>query len=295
MDNVQDQKTENSGSVQSTPLDLSRLFVDDVVREGVRPADSMQLEVPVYGGKLLGEIYFPDGTYEGPRPCVLIFHGFPGSVVNDDMAHAFRRMGCVVVRPFMRGGWGSRGYYSFTNNIRDAVALVRWVEEELSQQVPIDLGRLFLVGHSVGGNTVINATRQLPEIRATIAAAPMDVSSVYASDDHYLIDVLFPLAEGVLNLEYPGVLMDNLKEHWREMAFPLAAEDLRDRNLFLIGAEQDIVAPPDVMLDPFIAALRKVPTTKARRELVMINDRHSFDSTRIRLTTTCAKWIAGMC
>ena len=54
---------------------------------------------------LYGIAYLPSG--EGPHPCVLLLHGFPGNEKNLDLAQTLRRAGCAVVQFHYRGCWAS--------------------------------------------------------------------------------------------------------------------------------------------------------------------------------------------
>ena len=129
--------------------------------------DSLEWELCVAADRMIGEIYLPSGIYDAPHPAVIICHGIPGINCNDDLAQALRRMGCVVIRLCHRGSWGSGGTYSFTHCIEDAVAACRWAREEGARLYHIDPDNVFLIGHSAGGSTAINASRRLPFLKGT--------------------------------------------------------------------------------------------------------------------------------
>jgi pimeloyl-ACP methyl ester carboxylesterase len=275
-------------------LDPKRLFIDDVVEEGTALAYCDQLELRVEGSGLHGEIYLPDGSYPGRRPCVCLFHGFPGSVVNDDLAQALRRMGCAVIRMFQRGAWGSEGWYSFSNNVADAVAIAQWAMGPGAERYPIQPKAIFLVGHSVGGQTVISAARRMPEILGTVALAPMDIGRLMVTGQQDKVQALLDIGSGFLRQEYEGAWMENVEQHWREMTYAGAAEELRSRNLLLVGALQDDVAVPKEMVLPLWEALSKLETD-ACQEMHLINAGHSFCSSRLAMTDMVGRWITKVC
>lgn len=63
--------------------------------EGMEAAGVDVIDVVSGGSRLYGSVLLPDGSYESSRPCVILFHGFPGTARNDDYAQALRRCGCV--------------------------------------------------------------------------------------------------------------------------------------------------------------------------------------------------------
>ena len=100
------------------------LFEDKVVADSCPLSDYGTLDVVSGGSHLYGEIMWPDGSFAEGRPCVIVFHGYPGSARNDDISHALCRMGCVVMSPHHRGAWGSEGKYLLSHCIEDAVNAV---------------------------------------------------------------------------------------------------------------------------------------------------------------------------
>ena len=154
-------------------IDARYLLEEPELGDAALP-DSLELDLPIDGDRILDEVYLPAGVYEGPHPTVILCHGIPGTNNNDDVAQCLRRMGCVVIRPYHRGAWGSEGIYSFSHCIEDAIALARWAREEVAKAYDIDPKNIFLAGHSNGGNTVLNAARYLPFLRGVIAFCPYD-------------------------------------------------------------------------------------------------------------------------
>ena len=113
-------------------IDARYLLEEPELGDAALP-DSLELDLPIDGDRVLGEIYLPAGVYEGPHPTVILCHGIPGTNNNDDVAQCLRRMGCVVIRPYHRGAWGSEGIYSFSHCIEDAIALARWAREDVAK------------------------------------------------------------------------------------------------------------------------------------------------------------------
>ena len=77
--------------------------------------------------------------------------------------------GCVVIHMNHRGAWGSEGYYLFTNLKDDLIAIAKWAHNPaITDQYDIDTENIFLVGDSMGGQTVLNAAKDLHFIKGVV-------------------------------------------------------------------------------------------------------------------------------
>lgn len=197
--------------------------------------DSLEWELCVAGDRMIGQIYLPSGIYDAPHPAVIICHGIPGINCNDDLAQALRRMGCVVIRLCHRGSWGSGGTYSFTHCIEDAVAACRWAREEGARLYHIDPDNVFLIGHSAGGSTAINASRRLPFLKGTAAYCFLDHAIALARRNPDSAREGFRRASHILRLSSFEDLWQDHVQHAKEWGFVQAAPYFRERNLLLIG------------------------------------------------------------
>ena len=184
-------------------------------------------------------------------------------------------MGCVVIRPYHRGAWGSEGTYSFSHCIEDAVTLARWAREEVAKAYAIDPANIFLVGHSNGGNTVLNASRYLPFLRGTVAFCPYDHQA---------------------GLEHVGRFEDPWQDsvqHARQWSFVQNAHRFQDRNLLLIGGSRDTVAPPEWMVEPLWKELEALPGTGHHKKVILPSN-HALDTARLELARIVGQWIEEM-
>ena len=128
--------------------------------------DIHELNIISGGCHIYGYLLEPDKRYEGPYPTVIMSHGFPGYTTNNDLELALMRMGLVVIHMNHRGAWGSEGNYLFTNLKDDLIAIAKWAHNPaIAEQYNIDPENIFFIGHSMGGMTVINATKELPFIK----------------------------------------------------------------------------------------------------------------------------------
>lgn len=272
-----------------------RLFRDVIPPAGVAFADYTGVRIPVEDTFLCAYVMTPDGTHERPCPCVVLCHGFPGFYKSDDIAQSLCRMGCVVIVPGCRGGWGSGGYYSFTNYITDIITTAHWARSpEIAQTYGIDPDSILLSGHSMGGSSVLNAARQLqqPWLKGVIAIAPYDAATLFDGPP-YGIDFLLEMSEGVLREEAPGAIRRNGMDHQTELSLRLAASDLKDQNLLLIGGSLDEIAPPEKMISPLWTQLQAQKTSSVR-DYVLFRSDHDFCSFRIALIEQIGSWIASL-
>ena len=139
------------------------LFTEFECDEKGSSPDIYELNIISGGCRLYGYLLSPDKRIPGPYPAVIMSHGFPGYTTNNDLELALMRTGCVVIHINHRGAWGSEGNYLFTNLRDDLVAVAKWAHNPATaQRYGIDTDNIFLVGHSMGGQTVLNAAKELP-------------------------------------------------------------------------------------------------------------------------------------
>ena len=201
------------------------------------------LNITVKGDHIYGGIYIPDGGEKEIHPCVCLFHGFPGITSNDDIAQEFMRRGFVVLRPYHRGAWGSEGIYSFTNAIEDAIAVAEYAYGTEGGCLGIDREHIYLAGHSMGGQTVLNAARKLPFIKGIVAMASFNMAYLFrANQEDFFKNSILPIGY-MLHAGSPEELFLNAREHYRETDLDTAFEDLKDKNILFIEGKFDDMAP----------------------------------------------------
>jgi pimeloyl-ACP methyl ester carboxylesterase len=245
-------------------LQLQYLFEDQPLAQEITPPDYDTFEFVSEGCRLFGEIMWPAGCYTS-RPCVVLMHGYPGSARNDDLAHALCRIGCVVVTPHHRGAWGSEGKYLPSRCVEDAVNLANYVRSAaFVQKYQTDPDAVFLAGHSMGGNTTLNAGKQLPWLRGMILIAPFDPTRSLRDGDETALRELLPQCS-VLHCDGEEAIYEDLTAHVNAFAFENAFEQVKDRNLCCVGGSMDACAPPDVMFGPLWQRLQQHPTAAIQR------------------------------
>ncbi len=253
-----------------------------------------QLDYIVDGSHVYGEIYVPGGIYEGKHPCVLLFHGIPGLTVNDDVGQALRRMGCVVIRVFHRGAWGSEGYYSFSNCIEDGKVLLDLIHSEAYQKYDIDYDNVFLAGHSNGGNTTINIAKEVKsQLRGIILMAPFNHASIWNASGEKGVQEFCESEGYLLHRESDTSLFEDSKTNYKEWDFSTKADVLSDVNMIVQVGTYDTAAPEETNVAAFWNALNAIPSD-AVRVFKRYPSAHGFCSSRQKLIQDIADFIQSV-
>lgn len=278
-------------------LNLDNLFKDTPYEKKEDMPKSVAIDILSGDSHLYGYILLPGAEYEKKHPCVLMFHGFPGYTTNNDLEHALRRMGCVVVHVNHRGAWGSEGKYLFSNLVEDAISIANWaISDKVVKEYDIDIENVFLAGHSMGGMTVINAIRKMNFIKGAIAITPYDLNYLFESGkEGKLLDMIQLEGKCLKHDSNEFVFVDAWKHH-RQLALKDAYEDLQNRNLLFIGADLDDVAPPKDMIEPLWDKLKNNQNSseseqKLAQQYVILHTDHTLCGSRVKLTETVGQWI----
>ncbi|MBQ9337248.1 MAG: alpha/beta fold hydrolase [Lentisphaeria bacterium] len=222
-------------------LNKKNLFGGKPAVKAESAADYDSLVFKSEGSEIYGQILIPDRSFGENRPCVLFFHGFAGFGRFDDVAQALCRAGCVAVVVHHRGAWGSQGKYSVSNCVRDAVNLVRHVKSpDFQHKYHTASDAVFLVGHSMGGNTVLNAAVQVPGVKGIVMLAPCDIGTMSLQMTRQQMH-RFMLENGLEVLRTDGfeAVYRDITDHAAEYAFPAAAKRLKNTALLMIGGQWD--------------------------------------------------------
>ena len=203
------------------------------------------LAFKVEGASIYGQILVPSPAFGKSRPCAIICHGFAGFTRWDDVAHDLCRAGIVVIIPHHRGAWGSEGDYLVTGCIRDAEELAKWASSAaFARQYGTDASAVYLIGHSMGGNSVVNAAARLDRVRGVALIAPCDIGYMASQKSKEELTA-FLIGEGleVLKRQSDRAVVDDICSHAAAMRFSNAAPSLAHRKVFLATGDYDTVVP----------------------------------------------------
>ena len=238
----------------------------------------------------------PDASYVEGRPCVIMFHGFAGFTRMDDVAQALCRSGAVVIVSHHRGAWASEGTYSFSHCIEDAVNLAEYVHsDEFCKEYNVDPNSIVLYGHSMGGNTALNAATQLDYVAAVVLVAPCDIAHLYQTlSENELEAFLMDNGFEVLVTDGMEALVADVAANNESWLFSSAAERIEGTAVFAAAGNLDTVCPADQMVSPLMEKL-EVQNSSALNQRIDYNTDHSFTSVRVQLTKDVCSFINEAC
>lgn len=166
---------------------------------------SLALPVPALNGELPGTLLLPKG--EGPFPAVVLIHGSGPSDRDEtvlalkpfrDIAEGLAAKGVAVYRFDKRTyvyGPETANNHQFTlmdESVEDAVNAVQL----LAKQAKIDPDRIFVLGHSLGGNAIPAIFRELEKapVKACgfimMAASPRPLDELMREQYEYLYSLM---------------------------------------------------------------------------------------------------------
>lgn len=275
-------------------LKLEYLFSDPEELNPVALPDYTTLDFVSNGFHIYGEIMWPSSDFPKPHPCVIMLHGFPGTARNDDISHALCRIGCVVIVPHNRGAWGSQGKYLITNCIEDAKNLAEYVRsDEFAGKYNIDVNSIFLLGHSMGANSALNAGRKISWIKGVIMLTPYDPARYLNRNKESYFRSL--LEEGkILQSDGAEAIYEDVAVNKDEISHPLAFEQMKERNILIFGAAYDSVSPINEMVLPLWQKLA-AHKTAALQKMIEVPAEHGLFGRRISVIKEIAEFIDKLC
>lgn len=248
-----------------------------------------ELNILSGGFHIYGYLLSPDKRQPGPYPAVIMSHGFPGYTTNNDLELALMRMGCVVIHLNHRGAWGSDGEYLFTNLKDDLIAIAKWANNPaIADQYNIDTDNIFLVGHSMGGQSVLNAAKDLSFIKGVIAMAAYDTGAAFENKLDKDLFLLIETEGQCLKMSSVSDVYENAQKNKEELSVLNRYEDLAVHNVLLVEASLDKTAPPDLMLKPLA---NKLESAGGRVTYMSLKSGHSFLGQRMKLAKVVGEWI----
>lgn len=248
-------------------LTLSLLAACTTIPSQGRSAEPAVVDVRIPIGEDVLPATLHLASVAGPRPSVIWFHGFPGlPELGSGSIAALRDQGINVLTLHYRGSWGAPGTFGPAHALEDANAAIAFLRSPATVAAyEIDPDRLVLMGDSFGSWVALQTAARDPLVACVGAALVFDVGRLGAdlSQDEGVrgaFEQMFSDVENAPDLGYrlaagaSGLADEIVSGHARyELAGVAAA--LRDRPVFLIGAEADELAPVDMHLRPFSAAL----------------------------------------
>ena len=157
-----------------------------------------------------------------------------------------------------------------------------------------DADSVFLVGHSMGGNTVLNAAAQNSGVRGIVMLAPCDIgTTTLKTSKEEMRTFLAENGLDVLTTDGFEAVYDDLRRHAAEYAFPDAAGRLKKTSLLLITGEWDGCISNDMLKTFYEAAGRNknLPLCLHRS----YRSKHGLMGVRVRICCDIADFILKTC
>ncbi|MFI7636079.1 alpha/beta hydrolase family protein [Nonomuraea sp. NPDC049400] len=269
-------------------------LVADPPRDPDFPATTPALTFDSAGATLLGVLHVPAGR--GPHPVVVLLHGFPGNERNFDLAQVLRRAGYASLVFHYRGSWGVGGSWSWGHVLEDAAAVVAGLRDrDVAAAHRLDLRRVVLIGHSLGGFAALMTAAADPSVTAVASVAGFDfgaVSALCRAEPSHRATYAEAFAGELGPLQGTSgqalvAEMEAAGESWRLAGLaPLLAH----RPVLLIGTSLDPVTPYDLHHEPVVAAYQAQPVKHLEHHVFPTD--HALSDHRVTLARTILGFLA---
>ena len=243
-------------------------------------------------GSWLPALYY-GAAGPGPHPTVILLHGYPGNEKNLDIAQGLRAYGYNVLFFHYRGAWGAEGAFGFLNAEADVQAAIAFLSDsDRARDLNINIGRISLVGHSMGGHMALAGLQQNKTIRCAVAYDTANIGVTFSAADADRAASWIAYGDSLFMLR--GWSGEKSKQ---EVESNQAQLDLRNhvaaigsRPVLLIAADSDVI--PLTRIERLADAMRKanVPVTYQ-----LLADDHSFNNHRDELLASTRDFLNREC
>jgi pimeloyl-ACP methyl ester carboxylesterase len=271
-----------SAYTQTVP---SAIYTDPPA-DAAHPSGMIVLHIPSHGALINGIVYTPAGA--GPHPTLVICHGLPGNEKNLDLAQAVRRAGWNAVTFNYRGSWGSRGSYSFTQNLEDANAVLAYLRvPENAVKLRIDTKKIVLAGHSMGGWVTAMTAAHDHALAGAILISAADMGQLGKMEHSKLVAEMADNMEGLAGVTAESMANEDARNA-QVFAFVNAVHGLKDVPLLILSAD-DGLAP---QTDELIQAIKAEGGHNVKA--IHVATDHGWSDHRIFLESTVIDWLAAL-
>ena len=266
-----------------------------VKASGKAPASIVELTIPSYGQRMSGLAYLAKGT--GPHPTMVLLHGYPGNEKNLDVAQAMRREGWNVIFFHYRGAWGSEGEFSFRGAEQDVQQVLAYLRDKKNAaHLRINPDMISLVGHSMGGHMAIAGILDNAAVKCALAydGANLGAGGLGFFKEAQSAELWRSYSDSLFMLSnWSGAKAEaEVRQYGRELDLVKRAANIKARPVMLIAADTQVI-PMSEHITPLLAALKA--TKNSRVSYRLIEDDHSFSSSRLELIAATASFLNGQC
>ncbi len=264
--------------VETTPV------VADQPIDTVHPPDLRQVRYLTGGVEVPARLFVASGA--GPKPTVLLLHGFPGTELNLDLARALQRAGWNVLAIHYRGVWGAPGQFSFTHTVEDARAALTWLRDPQRTEL-IDPTRIVVMGHSMGGFDTVMVGDD-PKVAGFITLSAADIGGMLAplaapdvresAREEWEADTSFT------NMSYDA-MVDEAQANQSSWDWDRNAAEMAGRPVLIVDSNDGLEKDGDAVAKAIIASGGPNPTR------VKFETDHSYNDHRVALASTVVRWV----
>jgi pimeloyl-ACP methyl ester carboxylesterase len=251
------------------------------------------LKIPSGEDFIIGRMYIAEG--HGPHPTILLLHGFPGVMMNLDLAGELQSKGWNVLVISYRGAWGSKGHFSFSNGLHDVKSTLQYIKQpEVADQNRIDVNRIAVVGHSFGGFLSLKTASDDPSIKvvAALSGANFNVfANLLKQSPEFEAQIRADFQESCIFLNgcSADTIFHDVEQHQSEWNTFDFAHTLADRKLLITAATEDEELPKAFFNDPHIQSLEEAKATHLTH-LIFETD-HNYINKRKELALALHQWL----
>lgn len=241
------------------------------------------LHIPTGGVEINGIAYLASGA--GPHPTLVICHGWPGNEKNLDLAQAVRRAGWNAVTFNYRGSWGSPGSFHFAQVPEDASAVLAWIRKpDVATRLRVDVHRIAIAGHSMGGWATALAASKDPQLIGAITISLGDMGAEGRQAPPELVKMAAENAETLADTS-PEKMAEELAANAERFSILHAAKGLARIPVLVLSSEDGLAGQSDAL----VAAIREEGGTQVSARHVATD--HGWSDSRIALESAIIEWL----
>lgn len=258
----------------------------DQPRDPTHPPELRQIRYPTGGVNVPARLFVASGV--GPKPTVLLLHGFPGTELNLDLARALQRAGWSVLAIHYRGVWGAPGQFSFNHTIEDSRAALHWLRDPARADL-VDRTRVVVMGHSMGGfDTVMIADD--PEIAGFITISAADMAGLLAPlttpEAREAARAEWEADASFTNMTYDA-MVDDAPANQGSWDWRRNAAEMGSRPVLVIDSNDEFAKDGDAIAQAISQAVGRPPTR------LKFETDHSYNDHRIALASAVVSWVSA--
>lgn len=234
----------------------------------------------------------------GRSPALIMLHGYPGGEGDPlKIGTNLSKLGINVIVFNFRGTWSSEGEFSFDNSIEDVNNVLTFLTKDVNAEYyKILTTNIVVGGWSYGGAIALLSAIHNPRISRIISIAGADESvfgRMIKSDPEFRKSFSAMLEESI----YPhGTIHFDLKSQLQYWLTNLDKYDLvkqaykvKDRDIFLIGGQEDRSIEIEKHILPFYEKLQLLKARSVKLEI--LDTDHNFSNCRDELYRILSSWI----